>query len=77
MTELSREYGEGLYLLCVEEGLAEQALEELTALKTLFRENPDFCRLVSNHPLSKQERVGILDTALRDQVHLYVLNFLK
>ena len=77
MTELSREYGEGLYLLCVEEGLAEQALEELTALKTLFRENPDFCRLVSNHSLSKQERVGILDKALRDQVHLYVLNFLK
>lgn len=77
MTELSREYGEGLYLLCVEEGLAERALEELTALKTLFRENPDFCRLVSNHSLSKQERVGILDKALRDQVHLYVLNFLK
>ena len=77
MTELSREYGEGLYLLCVEERLAERALEELTALKTLFRENPDFCRLVSNHSLSKQERVGILDKALRDQVHLYVLNFLK
>ena len=77
MTELSREYGEGLYFLCVEENLAQQALEELTALKALFRENPDFCRLVSNHSLSKQERVSILDKALRGQVHLYVLNFLK
>ena len=47
MTELSREYGEGLYILCVEENLAQQALEELTTLKDLFRENPDFCRLVS------------------------------
>ncbi len=77
MTELSREYGEGLYLLCVEEGLADTALEELAALKELFRENPDFCRLVSNHSLSKQERVGILDSSLRGQVHPYVLNFLK
>ena len=63
MTELSREYGEGLYFLCVEENLAQQALEELTALKALFRENPDFCRLVSNHSLSKAERVSILDKA--------------
>lgn len=77
MTELSREYGEGLYFLCVEENLAQQALEELTALKALFRENPDFFRLVSNHSLSKAERVSILDKALRGQVHLYVLNFLK
>ena len=77
MTELSREYGEGLYFLCVEENLAAEALEELTALKGLFRENPDFCRLVSNHSLSKQERVQILDKALRGQVHPYVLNFLK
>ncbi len=77
MTELSREYGEGLYFLCVEENLAAEALEELTALKGLFHENPDFCRLVSNHALSKQERVQILDNALRGQVHIYVLNFLK
>ena len=32
---------------------------------------------MSNHSLSKQERVSILDKALRGQVHLYVLNFLK
>jgi len=77
VTELSREYGEGLYSLCVEEALASEALEQLIALKALFRENPDFCRLVSNQALSKAERVGILDNALRGQVHPYVLNFLK
>lgn len=77
MTELSREYGEGLYLLCAEEGLAAEVFEQLTALRALFRENPDFSRLVSNHSLGKQERVTILDKALRSQVHHYVLNFLK
>lgn len=77
MTELSREYGEGLYLLCAEEELAPEVFEQLTTLRGLLRENPDFSRLVSNHSLSKQDRVGILDNALRGQVHPYVLNFLK
>lgn len=77
MTELSREYGEGLYLLCAEEALTTEAFEQLATLREVFRQNPDFSRLVSNHSLTKQERVGILDSALRGQTHLYVLNFLK
>lgn len=77
MTELSREYGEGLYALCVEENISAEVLEELMELRKLFDENPDFCRLLGNLSISKQERVGILDGALRGQVHIYILNFLK
>ena len=77
MTDLAREYGEGLYALCAEEKLTEDMLAELQALKALFRQEPDFCRLLSNMSLPKQERVQILDSALRGQVHPYMLNFLK
>ena len=77
MTDLSREYGDGLYALCAEEGIAKEILEQLQALKACFDEQPDFCRLLSNMSLSKQERVGIVDRTLRGQVHPYVLNFLK
>lgn len=77
MTDLSREYGDGLYALCAEEGIAKEVLEQLQALKACFDEQPDFCRLLSNMSLSKQERVGIVDRTLRGQVHPYVLNFLK
>ena len=77
MTELAREYGDGLYALCAEEKLTEDVLPQLQVLKALFRQQPDFCRLLSNMSLSKQERTGILDSALRGQVHPYVLNFLK
>ena len=77
MTELAKEYGDGLYALCVEENLTKDVLAELQALKGVFREQPDFCRLLSNMSLARQERVGILDSALRGQVHPYVLNFLK
>lgn len=77
MTDLAREYGEGLYALCAEEKLTEDMLAELQTMKALFRQEPDFCRLLSNMSLPKQERVAILDHALRGQVHPYMLNFLK
>ena len=77
MTEFGREYGDGLFELCAEEGLDEQVLGELECLKTLFRKEPDFVRLLMNMTLSRDERLSIADTALRGQVHPYVLNFIK
>ncbi len=77
MTEFGREYGDGLYALCAEEQIEKTVLDELRALRQLFRENPDFIRLLSNMSVSKAERVGIADSALRGQVNPYVLNFIK
>lgn len=77
MTELAREYGEGLYALAAEEKLEEQLLDELRVVKECFRAEPDFPRLLSNMSLGKEERLSILDHALRSQVNGYLLNFLK
>lgn len=77
MTELAREYGEGLFDLCREEGIEAEALEQLSALRALFREQGDYIRLLSNMSLPRQERLDILDRTLRGQAHPYLLNFLK
>ena len=77
MTEFGREYGDGLFELCAVEGLDEQILGELECLKTLFKQQPDFVRLLMNMTLSREERLRIADEALRGQVHPYVLNFIK
>ena len=77
MTELAREYGDGLYALAEEENISKEILEQLLMLKRLFHEQPDFTRLLGNMSLSKEERIKILDTVLRGQIHLYLLNFLK
>lgn len=71
------EYGQALYELCAEEHIDAPVLSELRSLKTIFKENPDFLRLLGNMSLSKEERCGILDKTLRGQVQPYVLNFLK
>ncbi|MBR6809200.1 MAG: ATP synthase F1 subunit delta [Clostridia bacterium] len=77
MTDLAREYGEGLYELCEEENMAEDVLSQLNMLKDCFREQPDFLHLLSNMALPKEERCQIIENTLRGQVHGYVVNFLK
>ena len=77
MTEFGREYGDGLYALCAEESITDEVLQQLAELKELFRQNPDFIRLLSNMSLPRSERTGIADRALKGQVHPYVLNFVK
>ena len=77
MTETARMYGGSLYDLAAEEGLEARILGELDETVALFKANPDYLHLLSTPSIPKRERCGLLDEALRDQVHLYVLNFLK
>ena len=70
-------YGQSLYALAKEEALEARILQELEVLKAVFTEQPDYGKLLSSRSLSKQERTGLLDDALRGKVHPYVLNFLK
>ena len=77
MTQAANTYAQALYDLAKDEGLGKTILSELTVLKGVFTENPDYCKLLSTPDLPKQERCQILDEAFREKVHPYVLNFLK
>ncbi len=74
MTETARMYGGSLYDLAAEEGLEARILGELDEAVALLRQTRTTCICSApQHP--ERERCGLLDEALRDQVHLYVLNF--
>ena len=77
MTETAKMYGGSLYDLAAEEGLETRILGELDEAVALFKESPEYLHLLSTPSIPKKERCGLLDEALRGQVHLYVLNFLK
>ena len=77
MTETAKMYGGSLYDLAAEEGLETRVLDELDEAAKLIRDDPEYLRLLSTPSIPKKERCGLLDEALRGQVHLYVLNFLK
>ena len=77
MTQAGIVYGEALYALAKEEGLANQVLEELNSLNEGFHQEPDYLRLLSSPNLSKQERCQIIDDSFQGKLNDYVLNFLK
>ncbi len=70
-------YGGALYDLARAEALEAQILAELRMLTGLFRENPDYGRLLAEPSIETAQRTQLLDEACRDQVHPYTLNFLK
>lgn len=77
MSQAENVYGSALYSLCRDEGISDRVLQELTVLQRAFAENPDYLRLLNAPNVPVQERCGIVDSCFRDQVHIYVLNFLK
>ena len=77
MTQAANTYAQALYDLAKDEALGKTILEELTVLKDVFTQNPQYSKLLSAPDIPQQERCGILDEAFRGKVHPYVLNFLK
>ncbi len=77
MTEAANAYGQALYDLAKDEGLADQILTQLLMLEESFAKEPDFLGLLQSHNLSKQERCGIIDDSFKGRLHDYVVNFLK
>ena len=59
-------YGGALYDLAKDEGLSAQILADLGAFAAVFRENPDYRRLLTEPSIPKAEREALLDEAWKD-----------
>ena len=77
MTSDQSLFGQSLYDLAAEEGIAGELLEEMTGVKAIFRENPDYIRLLSEPSIPRKERLKLVDDAFAGEVHPYLMNFLK
>ena len=77
MTGIARVYGGSLYDLAAEEQLTGSILEQLTQVRQLFRDNPDYIRLLGEPSIPMAERLGLVETAFGDQAERYLINFIK
>ena len=68
-------YGGALYDLAREESLEEQILGELHAVSDLFRQNPEYTKLLMEPSIEKQERAKLIDEAWGGSVHPYTQIF--
>lgn len=58
-------YGEALFLLTEERGSSESVLSDITLLKQLLAENPEYYNLADTPALSTEERVGLISSAFQ------------
>lgn len=77
MTQIGSVYGEAIYQLAREEHISEDLLQQLRALEEAFSCESDFVKLLSSPTLTKEERLGIVESSFRGKIHDYLLNFMK
>jgi rRNA large subunit m3Psi methyltransferase RlmH len=59
VTELAREYGDGLYALASETQISDEVLTQMQTLNGCFKEQPEFLRLLSTPKLEKSYKVAL------------------
>lgn len=77
MTQTARLYGSSLYSLAAEEQLTGVILEQMNVIRQLFRENPDYIRLLMEPSIPQEERKDLIEKAFGSQAERYLVNFLK
>lgn len=70
-------YGESFYTLAEKEGMADEILSELKSITELFKEHPDYVKILDSPQIEKDELMGILNEDFFGKVNRYTLNFLK
>ena len=77
MTQIARLYGGSMYDLAAEEQLTDTVMEQMQEIRQLFRENPDYVKLLSEPSIPKEERTRLLENAFGTEAERYLVNFLK
>ena len=77
MTQIARLYGGSMYDLAAQEQLTDTVMEQMQVIRQLFRENPDYVKLLSEPSIPKEERTKLLDEAFGKEAERYLVNFLK
>lgn len=70
-------YGKSLHAVAREEGAADLILSELKSVAALFKENPDYVKILDSPLIDRSELMEILNQDFFGRVNKYTLNFLK
>lgn len=77
MTQTARVYGGSLYDLAAEEYMTDILMDQMKEIHQIFKENPDYVRLLKEPSIPKKERTAMLEEAFGNQAERYLVSFLK
>ena len=58
------EYGKALFLITEEDGISDKVIADIRLADRVLKLNPDYIKLLNSPAVSKEERVGLIDSAL-------------
>lgn len=70
-------YAESLFEVAAEADRLDEIYRELDAVAGIFRENPDFVRLLSSPAVTKKEKIALISDIFDGRADTLLANFLK
>lgn len=70
-------YAQSLFEVAAEAGTLDEMYQELGAVAGIFRENPDFVRVLSSPAVTKKEKIGLISDIFDSRTDPLLSNFLK
>ena len=77
MISSSNDYANALFMIAVENDKLEEYMSDLSVIKKVFGDNPDYSALLTSPNIPKSERQAVVDAALGGKVDVNILNFIK
>lgn len=72
----AKEYGRALFLITEEDSASDKVLAEVKTAECVFKNNPEYLKLLDSPAISKEERVGLADKAFSGTNEM-LLNLIK
>ena len=74
---ISKTYGEALFELAVEEDKTEIMLEEITGIRDIFNEHPDYLKFLTHPRISAEDKLSSIKEVFENKVDSGIMGFLE
>lgn len=65
---VSKTYGDALFELAIEEGKIDELFEEVTLLKSVLNDNPEFNKLMNHPKVDKEEKKAVMESVFKGRI---------
>lgn len=77
MTQTNKEYATALFSLATENNSVDQYEKSLIEIGNIFKENPDYIKVLESPAIPLSERIAFIDKAFESAYTEYLVSFIK
>ncbi len=74
---VSKTYGEALFELAVEESKLDAFYEEVSAIRLILEQNPEFSKLMNHPKIDKDEKLAVVENVFGGRIDKELVGFLR